>query len=239
MIEIFNVLLYQPLFNILILLYNFIPPHDLGVSVVLLTVFVRLLISPLSIKAARSQRALAVLQPKIKEIQLKHKGDAQRQNEEVMKLYKESKTNPFSGCLPLLIQLPIFIALFQILKGVGNTSQFSSLYSFVERPESLSTIFLGLFDLAKSNKILAILAGAFQFVQSKMISSVTPNPKSSSKGTQAEEMSKMMTQQMTYIMPIFLIFIYWSLPSALSLYWVVITVFSIAEQYYINKKIKI
>lgn len=239
MIEIFNVLLYQPLFNILILLYNFIPPHDLGVSVVLLTVFVRLLISPLSIKAARSQRALAVLQPKIKEIQLKHKGDAQRQNEEVMKLYKESKTNPFSGCLPLLIQLPIFIALFQILKGVGNTSQFSSLYSFVERPESLSTIFLGLFDLAKSNKILAILAGAFQFVQSKMISSVTPNPKSSSKGTQTEEMSKMMTQQMTYIMPIFLIFIYWSLPSALSLYWVVITVFSIAEQYYINKKIKI
>jgi len=239
MIEIFNTLLIQPLFNILIFLYNFIPPHDLGLSVIILTIIVRALISPLSLKAVRSQRALTVLQPKIKEIQDKHKGDAKKQNEEVMKLYKESKTNPFSGCLPLLIQLPIFIALFQILKGLGDSNQFSSLYSFVQRPAEMSTSFLGVLDLAKKSSVLAVMAGAFQFIQSKMMSSMTPKSNTSSKGGQTEEMTKMMTKQMTYMMPVILVFIYWNLPSVLSLYWIVITIFSIGEQYYINKKIKI
>lgn len=239
MIEIFNILLIQPLFNVLIFLYNFIPLHDLGLSVIILTIIVRILISPLSIKAVRSQRALTVLQPKIKEIQEKYKGDAKRQNEEVMKLYKESKTNPFSGCLPLLIQLPIFIALFQILNKLGDNNQFSLLYSFVEKPENISTSFLGILDLAKKSSVLAVLAGVFQFIQSKMMTSLTPKSESSSKGGQAEEMTKMMTKQMTYMMPVILVFIYWNLPSVLSLYWIVITIFSIGEQYYINKKIKI
>lgn len=240
MIEIFNTLLSHPLFNILIFLYNFVPPHDLGISVIILTVLVRILISPMSIKAARNQRIMAVLQPKLKEIQEKHKGDAQKQNEEIRNLYKEAKTNPFSGCLPLLIQLPIFIALFQILKDLGNDGQFSALYSFVQRPEAFNTDFLGILDLSKSSKVLAIAAGIFQFVQSKMISSFLPKTaKANQKNNAADDMSRIMTQQMTYIMPIFLIVIYWSLPSVLSLYWIVITLFSIGEQYYINKKIKI
>jgi len=239
MTEIFNTLLIQPLFNILIFIYNFIPLHDLGLSVIILTIIIRLLISPLSLKAVRSQRALTVLQPKIKEIQEKHKGDAQKQNEEVMKLYKESKTNPFSGCLPLLIQLPIFIALFQILKGLGDSNQFASLYSFIEQPTNMSTSFLGILDLAKKSSVLAVLAGVFQFIQSKMMASLTPKTNNTKKGGQAEEMTKMMTKQMTYMMPIMLVFIYWNLPSVLSLYWIVITIFSIGEQYYINKKIKI
>ena len=131
MIEIFNTLLHQPLFNILIFFYNSIPPHDLGISVIILTLFIRILISPLSMKAFKTQRAMTELQPKIKELKAKYKGNLQKQNEELMKLYKESKANPFSGCLPMLIQLPIFIALFQILKGLADPSQFSNLYSFV------------------------------------------------------------------------------------------------------------
>jgi len=238
MSQIFSILLYKPLFNILILLYNFIPPHDLGISVIILTLFVRILISPLSIKSFKTQKALSELQPKIKEIQAKYKGNTQKQNEEVMKIYKEGRANPLSGCLPMLIQLPIFIALFQILRGLANPNQFSNLYSFVSHPGILNTSFLGILDLAQRNRILAVLAGLFQFIQSKMISSLTGKPKGKSTGSQTDQMSQMMTKQMTYLMPIFLVFIYWKLPSALSLYWIIITLFSIGEQYYINKKVK-
>lgn len=248
--EIFNIALYQPLFNILIFLYNFIPPRDLGISVIILTFFIKVVVSPLSIKAYKVQKVSAGIQSKIKEIKERHKGNIQKQNEETMKLYKESGINPFSGCLPMLIQLPIFIALFQILKGFADPNQFSNLYHFVQNPGVLDTSFLGLADLAQKNEILAILAGIFQFIQSKMISSLTKQQKNiSMKGGQAphqskhgmgqaEQMSQIMAKQMTYMMPIFIVFIYWSLPSALSLYWISFTIFSIGEQYYINKKIK-
>ncbi len=207
---------------------------------IILTLFVRVLISPLSIKSFKTQKALAELQPKIKEIKEKYKGDVQKQNAETMKIYKAGRANPFSGCLPMLIQLPIFIALFQILKDFTNPAQFSNLYAFVKNPGILNTSFLGIVDLAQKNKVLAILAGVFQFIQSKMISSITKQKKNAQKGGgQAEQMSQMMTRQMTYMMPIFLVFIYWTLPSALSLYWIIITLFSIGEQYYINKKVKI
>lgn len=238
MIEIFNIFLYKPLFNVLIFLYNSIPLHDLGISIIILTLFIRVLISPLSIKSFKTQKALAELQPKIKEIKEKYKGNVRKQNEETMRLYKEGKANPFSGCLPMLIQLPIFIALFQILKGLANPNQFSNLYSFVSHPGILNTSFLGILDLVQRSRILAVLAGLFQFIQSKMISSLTGKQKGKSTGSQTDQMSQMMTKQMTYFMPIFLVFIYWKLPSALSLYWIIITVFSIGEQYYINKKLK-
>ncbi len=238
MIEIYNIFLYKPLFNVLIFLYNSIPLHDLGISIIILTLFIRVLISPLSIKSFKTQKALAELQPKIKEIKEKYKGNVRKQNEETMRLYKEGKANPFSGCLPMLIQLPIFIALFQILKGLANPNQFSNLYSFVSHPGILNTSFLGILDLAQRSRILAVLAGLFQFIQSKMISSLTGKQKGKSTGSQTDQMSQMMTKQMTYFMPIFLVFIYWKLPSALSLYWIIITVFSIGEQYYINKKLK-
>jgi len=238
MVEIFNIFLYKPLFNVLIFLYNSIPLHDLGISIIILTLFIRVLISPLSIKSFKTQKALAELQPKIKEIKEKYKGNVRKQNEETMRLYKEGKANPFSGCLPMLIQLPIFIALFQILKGLANPNQFSNLYSFVSHPGILNTSFLGILDLAQRSRILAVLAGLFQFIQSKMISSLTGKQKGKSTGSQTDQMSQMMTKQMTYFMPIFLVFIYWKLPSALSLYWIIITVFSIGEQYYINKKLK-
>lgn len=238
MSQIFNIFLYKPLFNVLILLYNFIPTHELGISIIILILFIRILISPLSLKYFKAQKIQSELQPKIKEIKEKHKGDTKKQNEEMMRLYKESGANPFSGCLPILIQLPIFIAIFKILKDVANPSHVLNLYSFVHNPGLLNTTFLGILDLAKSSSILAILAGIFQFIQSKMLSSLTALPKNTSKNSSADQMARMMTQQMTYLMPVILVLIYWKLPSALSLYWIIITIFSIGEQYYMNKKLK-
>lgn len=95
--------------------YDLIPSY--GAAIILLTIAVRLLILPLAIKQTRSMQAMGKLQPKLKEIQRKHKGNRQKISEETMKLYKEHRVNPLGGCLPLLLQLPIFFALFSVLRA--------------------------------------------------------------------------------------------------------------------------
>ena len=111
MLYLYNEFLYRPLFNLLVFFYNTIAFSDVGIAIVLLTVFTRLIFLPLSQKAIRSQKALQELQPQIKAIQEKYKDNKEEQGRQVMAFYKQNKTNPLSGCLPLLIQLPILIAL--------------------------------------------------------------------------------------------------------------------------------
>jgi YidC/Oxa1 family membrane protein insertase len=105
--------LLEGLGSILAFLYDFIPSY--GVAIVLLTVLVRIVLLPLTIRQTRSMQAMQRLQPKLKELQRKYKGNRQKLNEEMMKLYKEHQVNPLGGCLPLLLQLPVFFALFQVL----------------------------------------------------------------------------------------------------------------------------
>jgi len=232
-INIFNTILYQPLFNILILFYEYIPGHDFGIAVIVLTILIKFLFYPLGVKTIKSQKALTEIQPKIKEIQEKYKNDKEKQVKETMDLYKREKTNPFSGCLPLLIQFPVLIALFWVFKtfeGGLSPEELKSLYSFVSSPE-INTKFLGIIDLVKPSMFLAILAGIGQFFQVKMTSmKVTPSAGKSS------DFSKIMQKQMQYFLPGFTIFILFNLPAAIGLYWLVTTLFTITQQYFILKK---
>ena len=115
----FYAVLYQPLLNALVFLYTYLPGHDFGIAIIILTSLIKLLLYPLGTKAVRAQRALAELQPKIKEIQEKYKKDKATQTKEIMDLYKKEKVNPFAGMLPLIIQLPILIALYRVFwKGL-------------------------------------------------------------------------------------------------------------------------
>jgi len=113
LIQFFNIVLYQPLLNGLILLYTYLPGHDLGIAVIVLTLIMKLILHPSSLHAIRSQKALSTLQPKVKEIQRKYKDDKQAGARATMELYKKEKISPFSGCLPLLKQLPNLIAIYQ------------------------------------------------------------------------------------------------------------------------------
>jgi len=222
-ITIFNESLYRPLFNALVWLYNFIPGNDLGIAIILLTVLIRFILYPLSKKAIQSQKAISKLQPKIKEIQKKYK-NKEEQAKAMMEFYKKYKVNPMAGCLPILIQLPILIALYRVFFSGLNPEALSTLYGFIERPEVLNVMFLGLINLSQRSIFLAILAGAFQFIQSRMI---MPQSQGGTKDFQS-----MMTQQMIYMMPLITIFIAWNLPSALPLYWIVITLFGIIQQHF-------
>ena len=146
-----------------------------------------------------------------------------------MKLYKENNVNPLAGCLPLLIQIPILIALYQVfIKGISEES-LTLLYGFISAPEVIHHNFLGLFDVTARSRLLTLVAGGLQFMQSKQSTSLQSGAGSN------KEMAAL-TKQMLYFFPIMIIIIGWNLPAGLILYLIATTLFSIFEQYYIKRK---
>jgi YidC/Oxa1 family membrane protein insertase len=246
LINTFNLLLYQPLFNILILLYQFIPGQDLGLAIIILTLSIKFLFYPLTTKAIKSQRILTELQPKIREIQQKFKQDKEKQIKEIMALYQKEKINPFSGFLPMLIQLPILIALFLVFTRGFGPEQMVYLYDFIPHPETINFTSLGIINLAEGavgkviengteqsillwpNIVLIILVSIAQFFQSKMLIPKAKEP--NKKEGQIAQISSMVQKQMTYFMPFFTFLILLNLPSVMGLYWLVVTLFSIGQQ---------
>jgi YidC/Oxa1 family membrane protein insertase len=194
----------------------------------------------LGIQGIRSQKALQELQPKIKEIQEKYKTDREKQGRAMMELYQKEKINPLSGCLPLLIQLPILIALYRVFWRGFQPEQMVYLYSFVPQPGLINPTFFGTVNLAQPSFLIAIFAGIAQFIQTKML---TPHQQAGGGQTlkkkgQMTQFSNMMQKQMLYFFPIFTVFILWKLPAAIGLYWIITALFSIGQQYLIFKKPK-
>lgn len=231
--ELFRVLFYQPTFNAFVALYNVIP--DVGIVIVVLTVFFKLIVYPLTSISIRAQKSLADLQPKIDELKKTHKDNQQLLATATMSLYKEHKVNPFGSCLPLLLQLPIFIALYWVLHDGLTTSNFDLLYSFVRHPESIKAISLGVFDLREKSTVVALLAAGAQFWQAKMMTRNRP-PVTAGKGGKDEGMASMMNKQMLYMMPLMTLIIGFQLPAGLSLYWLVSTLLTGAQQMILFKK---
>jgi YidC/Oxa1 family membrane protein insertase len=233
-INFFYIVLYQPLFNLLIFFYDYIPGHDFGVAIIFLTLIIRFVLYPLSIKTVNSQKNLQKLQPKVKEIQEKYKNDKEKQAKELLDLYKKEKINPFSGLLLAIIQLPILIALYRVFWQGLNPKELAGLYSFIANPGHINALFLHLIDLSKPSYIFAVLAGLVQYFQTKMlIPKVDPNTSGQQKQA---DFSQMMQKQSLYIFPVFTVIILISLPSALGLYWIVSGIFSIIQQYLVFKK---
>ena len=227
----FNTILYQPLFNALVLLYEYLPGHDFGIAIIVLTILIKVVFYPLGSQGIKSQKALSELQPKMKEIQEKFKNKKEEQAKATMELYKKEKINPLSGCLPLLVQLPILIALYRVFWKGFQAEQMHHLYSFVPHPGLIDPTFFGLVDLAQPCIALAFLTGIAQFFQTKIM---TPKQKPAKKGN--ADFSQMMQKQMLYFFPVFTVFILWNLPSAVALYWIVMTLFTIGQQYITLKR---
>lgn len=236
MIQIFNTIFYEPILNLLVFIYNIVPGHDLGVAIIFLTIIIKLILLPLSKKAIKSQKALQDLQPKIDELKKKLANNKEEMGRAMMELYKQNKVNPFSSCLPLLIQLPFFIALFNVLRNGLHNKTLDLVYPFIDRPETINNFAFGFLDLSKANIYLAILAGLAQFWQAKMM--ITKKPEIKSPGAQDENMMAVMNKQMLYFMPLFTVFIGATMPGGLTLYWLMFTVLTALQQLYVLKKNK-
>ena len=234
LILIFNETIFRPILNLLIIVLNVLPGNDLGWSIIIVTLLTRLVLFPLSHKALKSQKRLAELQPQLKDIQKKYKNDKQKQSQAVMEFYKKQNINPFSGCLPFLVQLPIIIGLYRVFLVELTPKNLTGLYSFVASPLYINTNFLGVVNLLETSMVLALLAAFAQFLVSK----ITFNQKKKMGSQPTSGLQGMMGKQMTYILPFVTFFIARSFPAGLVLYWFTTTVFSFGQQYMINSALK-
>lgn len=214
MIELFHSYVYQPIFLALVFIYQNVAFEDLGLAVIILTILVRVVLLPFFYKSSKDQALMSKLQPYVKKIQVDHKDDKEKQARKLMELYRKYKFNPFSSFFLILIQLPIFIALFRIFTREVTNGVFGNPY------------FFSFVNLSESNIVLAVGAAVGQYFQIKLATT-----------TQKEGSVAGMAKTMTTFMPIFAFFILMYLPSALALYWIVTTIFGIAQQIYANKRL--
>jgi len=232
----FNAVFYQPVLNLFIWLYNIVPGHEISVAVALFAVAIKLILLPIAQKALQSQKALQDLQPQLEEIKQTHSENKEKMTQAMMALYKDNKVNPFSSCLLMLVQLPFFIAVFNMFKTELTGKGSNLVYSFISNPGALNTNAFFMVDFAKPNITLAILAGVSQYFQVKMMPQQKPAIKSD--GSKDEGMAAMMNKQMMYIFPVLTIVVCMSLPSGLAFYWLLITVLTIIHQEILFKKKK-
>jgi YidC/Oxa1 family membrane protein insertase len=231
MAELWNTIILEPVLNSLIAMCSVLG-GNFGLAIIVLTVIVRLILFPLTVRQTQSTKAMQSLQPRIQELQKKYAKNQQKLQQEMMKLYKEAGINPL-GCLwPMLIQLPIWIALYQsIMQALAATpesllSLSQHLYSWgaVGQAVPLNEHFLWLrLSRPDPNLILAILVAGTMWVQQKMVTAPAADPRQQS-----------MTSMTTLMMPLMFGFFTLSFPSGLALYWVVSNIIGIIIQYFVS-----
>lgn len=222
--SLYTELLYRPLLNGLVFFYTALPFHDLGLSIILLTIVIRIALTPFLWKGQKAQRALAALQPEIKKIQEEFKDSKEKQSRAMMELYARHRVNPFSGCLLLIIQLPVLIALFQVFRKGFDPNELTYLYSFIQNPGLLNPLSFGVFNLSEGSIWIGAIAAITQFFQTRL--TLPAVPQSQAKG----DFSKILQTQALYLFPGLILLWSWSLPSALPLYWTVLNIIGIVQE---------
>lgn len=195
--------------------------RNYGIDIILLTILIKIIFYPLSLKSYKSMKEMQKMQPVIAKLREKHKGDKEKLNKEMMDIYKTKGINPLGGCLPMVVQIPVFFALYKVLMGAIEFRHAPFLFwiNDLASPENLYTLSVAGFSLPI--RILPLIMGITMVIQQKMTpTSVDP-----------------MQEKMMLFMPVIFTFLFWGFPTGLVLYWLVNNVISIGQQYYINKKV--
>ena len=219
MSELFNAVFYQPILAALVFIYDRLAFGDLGLAIVLLTVGVRIVLFPIFYKGAKDQTIVQRLQPEIKKIQKEHKDNKEKQVQAILALYREHRFNPLSSFFLIVVQLPVFIALFQIFSKEIVAETFAN------------RSFLGLINLGEKSFVVVAVAALLQYWQGKL--SLSLGRETAGGLNRFASTSKMMV----LLGPLFTFMIFANLPSALGLYFAVSNVFSIIQPGFINKKL--
>ncbi|OHB25591.1 MAG: hypothetical protein A2542_00845 [Parcubacteria group bacterium RIFOXYD2_FULL_52_8] len=230
----YDALFYYPVYNMLIAATAVIPTHDVGLAIVAVTILIRVITFPLMHRSVVMQRKMRELEPRLQEIRTKHKANAQEQGVQTMALYKEHGVNPFSSFGAILIQFPIIIALYQVVSKIAITPAW--LYVFTPVPLVLNTMFLGFVDITERSIVLAILAGVFQFFQAKYAMPDLPKLKEGDERSFAGDFSRSLQTQTKYFLPIFIVFIGWTLPAAISLYYAANSGIGLLHELYVKRQ---
>lgn len=267
----FDTFIVQPILNLLFVIWSFVPGDDFGVTIIIFTVIVRMALWPLVKKQLHQTRAMRELQPEIKKIKAKTKGDRQKEGELLMELYREKGVSPFGSIGVLLLQLPILFGLFRVLRLLSDdpSQAVDKLYGWVTNLPGVSEVvanpeiitqdltqsFWGLIDLSKSAfdngsiywplMIIALIAGALQYIQTKQLTPDTDDSKSlrdilreeaSGEKQDQKDINAAVGKNMRYVMPVITVFFAASFPGALALYWATGAGVAILQQRYILSK---
>ncbi len=254
MFEFFNVLFANPTTNLLVAFYKVFEiinlPYAFGFSIIALTVAIRFLLAPFVSAQIKSAHKMQKVAPHISAVKQKHKGDNKRQQEEIMRLYREHGVNPAAGCLPLLVQIPITIGLYNVLQHAVNIHSSGALgsinkvlyFDFLKLQQIWNTTFFGLQLGDTPSKLISqfppivlvpVITGVLQFVLTKMMmpeeSLITPVVKSNEK--KEDDFQSAFQKQSLILFPAMIGFFSFTLPIGLSLYWNTFTLFGILQQY--------
>ncbi len=235
---IWHTFFFDPIYNGLVFFIDVIPGGDVGLAIIFITILVKVILLPLSIKAAKTQVVMREIEPKLKELKEKIT-DRQEQAKAMMLLYKESGINPFASIILVFLQIPILIALYLALsKGGGvplpaiNTD---ILYTFIPNPESASMLFLGIQDITLRSLPLALLASVFQFIHGSLtIPKATPRDPNVPL-TLKEDFTRNMHLQMRYVMPIIIFFAGYTISAALALYFAISALMAIGTEFIVRR----
>jgi len=243
-ISLWDEILFRPIYNLLIWFTSWLPGHDLGLAIILLTLLVRLVLFIPTYSSFKQQKSMQELQPKISAVKAKYAHDQQKQAQAIMDLYKEHGVHPCGSCLPMLIQLPFLYAMLAVLQNGLNPEYTRFLYAPLAGFDInvIDPHFLWLNLTAKdSYYILPIITGVTQYItmkltqvrQEKKIHDITPN--TSKEPKQMKEIEQA-TKSMTYMFPVLITWIAMGYPAGLALYWIFSTIFGIGQQMILNRR---
>ena len=235
MSALFNTYVYLPLYNALVVILSQISWIDVGMAVIILTVLVKLLLFPLSLKSARHQQLMKKLEEPMREIKEKYKDNKEEQGRKMLELYKKIGANPLSGIFLMLIQLPVIIGLYFVFyKGGLPDIHTESLYGWVAAPENVRMTLLGIVDMAGKSLLLAVIAGITQFIRASY-SMPTPAARKENASFQ-DDFARSMQMNVKYVFPFLIATFAYILNAAVALYWVTSNIFAILQEIYVKRQ---
>jgi YidC/Oxa1 family membrane protein insertase len=238
--SIWHTFFFDPIYNSLIFFVDVVRGGDVGLAIIFTVILVKVVLLPLSLKAARTQLLMNELAPKMEEIKKMYKDNREEQARRTLELFQKFKVNPFTSILLLFIQIPIVIALyFSVASGGGvklpdiNTAL---LYSFIPSPETVSMLFLGVMDITAKSISLAFLAGVTQYIHTHL-----SMPKLAPRDPKADpsfkdDFNRSLQLQMRYVMPIIIFVAAYTISAAIALYFTISNLMSIFQEYVVRRK---
>jgi YidC/Oxa1 family membrane protein insertase len=236
---IWHTLFFDPIYNTLIFFVDTVRNGDVGLAIIATVIVVKMILLPLSIKAAKTQKVMREIEPRLKALKETFKDDREKQAREMMLIYKEVKVNPFASIALIFLQIPIVIALYMsVYKGGGVALpdiNIALLFSFIPEPSTVTMNFLNLIDITKRSLMLAIGAGVTQFIYTRMtLPALAPKDPEGAPDFKDDFMRNMHIQ-MKYVMPILIGAIAYSISATIALYFLVSNLVAIAQEFYIKK----
>ena len=233
----FHTIFYEPVYNLIVVVLTITPLHDIGAAIIIVTCLVKGILRPLNLSALRSKYLMKRLEPQMNKIKELQKTAPQEASKKMVELYKIEKINPFASLFVVIIQIPIFFALYFVFAR-GLHPDPTSIYSFVSFPDNLHTMAFGLFDVTKKSIFIAVLAGlSSYFLARRQTTTMAVSKKEKKEENFQDQFMKSMKIQLLYVLPIIITMSASVLPSALGLYWFVSNMIGYAQDVYMKKKL--